>query len=42
MSVQDAVSHPVSGLISNFWVFLLATFVGLESSGASRRSSTRR
>jgi H+-translocating NAD(P) transhydrogenase subunit alpha len=30
MNVAEAVSIPVSGLISNFWVFLLATFVGLE------------
>ena len=30
MNDAGAISIPVSGLISNFWVFLLATFVGLE------------
>ena len=30
MNVAETISIPVSGLISNFWVFLLATFVGLE------------
>jgi len=30
MNVPEAVAAPVSALISNFWVFLLATFVGLE------------
>lgn len=30
MNAAEAVSIPVSGLISNVWVFLLATFVGLE------------
>jgi H+-translocating NAD(P) transhydrogenase subunit alpha len=30
MNVHDVVSASASGLISNFWVFLLATFVGLE------------
>ena len=30
MNAHEAVSASASGLNSNYWVFLLATFVGLE------------